>query len=338
MPVFRDPVQTNKTIGNILNQRDTCAQDWRCDASSGTLDTCNGGTLDSKFVSHVTGTCPHYFHFALGKISRDFLRPENKPARTLTLQHSILVPLIVMVLAGAERPADVPIPVPRPDHGPAAKVETPVPSINQNSRSNAPDVKTNPPATITAPQDTEAALKRCESELENLGVDFERLEPVTGENGCGIASPYAITTIAPGVTLKPATELRCETALSLARWVEGVALPSTKALPDSPRLRAITHGSTYVCRRRNNLPTGKISEHSIGNAIDIVSFEFEGREPIAVTPRSGKGSFEEAFQRAVRAGACLHFTTVLGPGADASHDNHLHFDIAKRKRGYRLCQ
>lgn len=252
------------------------------------------------------------------------------------MQHPILVPLIVMVLAGAELPANVPIPVPKPS--PATKADTPVPATRQNSGSSDPAAKATPPATITAPEDTEAALRSCENELEKLGVDFERLEPVTGENGCGIASPYAITTIAPDVTLKPATSLRCETALSLARWVRDVALPSTLALPESPRLRSINHGSTYVCRRRNNLPTGKMSEHSIGNAIDIVSFEFEGRGPIAVTPHSGKGSFEEAFQRAVRGGACLHFTTVLGPGANASHDDHLHFDIAKRNGGYRLCE
>jgi hypothetical protein len=243
----------------------------------------------------------------------------------MRLQHSILVPLIVMVLAGAELTADIPIPVPKPK--PVAETGTPEPAV-----------KASPQVTITAPEGTEAALRSCESELETLGVDFERLEPVTGENGCGIASPYAITAIAHGVALKPATELRCETALSLARWVRDVAVPSARALPGSPRLRTINHGSTYVCRRRNNLPTGKMSEHSIGNAIDIVGFEFEGREPIGVTPRTGKGSFEEAFQRAVRAGACLHFTTVLGPGANASQDDHLQFDIARRRGGYRLCQ
>ncbi|WP_394688219.1 extensin family protein [Hoeflea sp.] len=252
------------------------------------------------------------------------------------MQHSILVPLIVMVLAGAELPTEGPVPVPKPE--PATATDIPGPSDSQESRSDASDVKASPPATITTPEDSKAALALCESELQELGVNFERLEPVTGENGCGIASPYAIAAIAPGVTLKPATELRCETALSLARWVRDVVLPSARALPESLRLRAINHGSTYVCRRRNNLPTGKMSEHSIGNAIDIVSFEFDDREPLAVTPRNGKGSIEEAFQRAVRAGACLHFTTVLGPGADASHDNHLHFDIAKRRGGYRLCQ
>lgn len=37
-------------------------------------------------------------------------------------------------------------------------------------------------------------------------------------------------------------------------------------------------------------------------------------------------------------GAGLHFTTVLGPGADASHDNHLHLDIKRRNNSDRLRQ
>jgi hypothetical protein len=108
--------------------------------------------------------------------------------------------------------------------------------------------------------------------------------------------------------------------------------PTVSPLPGS-----IT-GSTYVCRRRNNSATGKMSEHAIGNAIDIMSFEFKGRDPIPVSPRAGDGTVEEAFQRAVRGGACLHFTTVLGPGSNASHADHLHLDIIRRNRGYRLCR
>ena len=87
-----------------------------------------------------------------------------------------------------------------------------------------------------------------------------------------------------------------------------------------------------------NGSSGKMSEHAIGNAIDIMSFEFRGRDPVTVAPRAGNGTMDEAFQRAVRGGACLHFTTVLGPGSDASHDGHLHLDIAIRRGGYRLCQ
>ncbi len=35
-----------------------------------------------------------------------------------------------------------------------------------------------------------------------------------------------------------------------------------------------------------------------------------------------------AFLHEIHAGACQHFTTVLGPGADMFHYNHFHLDLA----------
>ncbi|AKH99340.1 hypothetical protein IMCC20628_00616 [Hoeflea sp. IMCC20628] len=249
-----------------------------------------------------------------------------------------LIPAIFVTLAGFDLPLQGPVPVDKPLQStvPAEKAPT-------SAQEATPDVSSadkKPPSLpgVIAPEETDAALAICETELNTLGVTFEKLDPVIGENGCGINAPYAITEIAKGVALRPATQLRCKTAVALARWIGAVVLPATSAFPDEVHLKAINHGSTYVCRRRNNLPTGKMSEHSIGNAVDVVNFEFEGRKPIGISPRSGDGNMDEAFQRAVRAGACLHFTTVLGPGANASHDDHLHLDIAKRNRGYRLCQ
>jgi len=36
--------------------------------------------------------------------------------------------------------------------------------------------------------------------------------------------------------------------------------------------------------------------------------------------------------------ACLRFSTVLGPGADLYHEEHLHIDLAARRNGMHLCQ
>ena len=81
-----------------------------------------------------------------------------------------------------------------------------------------------------------------------------------------------------------------------------------------------------------------LSEHAFGNAFDIAAFRFDDGSRFAVEPRADKGDLAEAFQRAVRGAACLYFTTVLGPGANAAHDNHLHLDIKARRGGWRLCQ
>jgi len=40
----------------------------------------------------------------------------------------------------------------------------------------------------------------------------------------------------------------------------------------------------------------------------------------------------------VRKSVCAHFTTVLGPGSDGYHENHIHVDLAERRGGYRMCQ
>ncbi|WP_299860278.1 extensin family protein [uncultured Hoeflea sp.] len=266
----------------------------------------------------------------------------------------LLIPFLTLALMGVDLPETGPLPAPDPRE-PATPAETSAPSpapkpsdaistsgqkpsesAEGAAKSSAASAKKLP--SIEAPEIDPAALSACQTELRKLGVTFERVDPVVGENGCGIRAPFAVTEIANGVKLRPATQLRCATVIAMARWVDRIVVPATAALPGEVRLMRINHASTYVCRRRNNQPTGKMSEHSIGNAIDIVSFEFSGRDPITISPRDGKGTIEEAFQRAVRAGACLDFTTVLGPGADQSHNNHLHLDIAERRGGYRLCQ
>lgn len=186
-----------------------------------------------------------------------------------------------------------------------------------------------------APDPAEQAA--CEAELRDLGAEFERREPIDGEGVCGVAAPYNLRRVGD-VVIQPDTELTCATALATARWIRGVVQPAAEAIGPGVSLGEVTHASTYVCRNRNNADTAKVSEHARGRAIDVAGFDLDGREPVPVVPRQGDGSAEEAFQRAVRAGACLHFTTVLGPGTDAYHDDHLHLDTIRRSSGFRLCE
>ena len=190
------------------------------------------------------------------------------------------------------------------------------------------------------PEDA-AALRACRAELRGLGAEFSVLDTIEPEGaeqaGCGVDAPFAVTRILPGIALEPETQMRCATALALAKWVRAEVLPAARAL-ELGQLTTLNHGSTYVCRPRNHVEEADISEHALGNAIDIMSFTFESGEAITVSPKEGDGDASEAFQKAVGSGACLHFTTVLGPGSDAYHDDHLHLDIAERSSDYRLCQ
>ena len=87
----------------------------------------------------------------------------------------------------------------------------------------------------------------------------------------------------------------------------------------------------YVCRTRNNQPGAKISEHALGRAVDVMALR---RTDGSVLRIGGATGPDAALVARLRAGACGPFTTVLGPGSDAFHEDHLHFDIAERRRTY----
>ncbi len=42
--------------------------------------------------------------------------------------------------------------------------------------------------------------------------------------------------------------------------------------------------------------------------------------------------------RAVLHSACARFSTVLGPGSDGYHEDHIHLDLDERRSNYRICQ
>ncbi|WP_108483431.1 extensin family protein [Oceaniglobus ichthyenteri] len=186
----------------------------------------------------------------------------------------------------------------------------------------------------------DAAYAACLATLDAMGVVYEETDPIVPDNDpdCGILRPLSISAIAPGVAIEPVSILRCPTAQALAKWTRDFVLPAARRLDDRGALTAIENGSGYICRRRNNQPDGKLSEHAFGNAFDVMGFRFSKGRPIAIEPREAQGTLAESFQDAVRASACLDFSTVLGPGSNAQHDNHLHFDIITRSSGYRLCE
>ncbi|MGK7727596.1 hypothetical protein MAA5396_02516 [Marinovum algicola] len=185
-----------------------------------------------------------------------------------------------------------------------------------------------------------AELAACLAALDLLGVQYQTIAPISEpeDAACGIRQPVEVSALPGGVALEPAGQMRCETALALGQWVQDFVIPAAERLPERGALAAIDQGSSYICRRRNSQPDGKLSEHAVGNGIDITGFRFASGAPIPIQPRERDGGMAEAFQDTVRATACLHFTTVLGPGTDATHSDHLHLDVIARSSGFRLCQ
>ena len=69
----------------------------------------------------------------------------------------------------------------------------------------------------------------------------------------------------------------------------------------------------------------KVSEHARGNALDLMRFDLKNKHRITVEEMPNGTS--SAALSGLRTSACGYFTTVLGPGSNAAHKNHLHFDL-----------
>ena len=177
----------------------------------------------------------------------------------------------------------------------------------------------------------------CRSRLAALGVTYEPTSGVTFAGACSVVGPITVSSLGSGMNLTPEAMMNCRTTEALAVWLRDVVVPAAQKHLNA-RPTGVTHASTYVCRPRNNQAGAKLSEHATGNAVDIASISFAGREPLEIQARGPDDDAERAFQAEIRKGACAYFTTVLGPGSDAAHATHFHLDMAQRRGGFRLCQ
>jgi hypothetical protein len=193
-----------------------------------------------------------------------------------------------------------------------------------------------PPELKSPPTIVEADDPECPDRLRALGVSFTEEPPIDPLGECSVARPLNVASLGSGVSIEPAAIMNCRSAEQLALWVKESLVPAAqKEFGEAPT--GIQHGSTYVCRPRNNVAGAKISEHAHANAVDIAAIKFAERAAVAIGVNPPE-SAEQKFEDDLRAGACRYFTTVLGPGSDDAHALHFHFDMAWRRGDYRLCE
>lgn len=173
----------------------------------------------------------------------------------------------------------------------------------------------------------------CRASLRSMGVEFEELPPVSDPAGCFISHPVAVSALSSTVALEPTAVLNCAMAEAAARFARDVIAPAASAVFGA-QLEAIRQDSAYVCRARNE--TRKLSEHAFGNALDFAAFELADGRSISVQAASDPA--EQEFLMRLRKAACGPFKTVLGPGSDADHATHFHFDLQPRRLGSTWCQ
>jgi hypothetical protein len=157
----------------------------------------------------------------------------------------------------------------------------------------------------------------------------------------GGTSPRLRTTgaVAPSigpVAVSPNATLACPIVSVLDHWIASSVQPAAMRWFGVPVVE-ITQISAYSCRGMNGDPRAQISEHAFGNALDISAFRLaDGRK---VTVRAGWHGLpeEQGFLRDIQAAACDQFTTVLAPGSNVYHYDHMHVDLMRRSSGHRAC-
>ena len=124
---------------------------------------------------------------------------------------------------------------------------------------------------------------------------------------------------------------------ALDYWTERVVMPAARRQLRT-RVAGITLASSYSCRPMNNVNGARLSEHGHANAVDVAGFVLEDGRAVSVRRWWDGSPSERSFLREVRHGSCLVFTTVLGPGYDRLHADHLHLDLARHRSGGRICK
>jgi hypothetical protein len=139
------------------------------------------------------------------------------------------------------------------------------------------------------------------------------------------------------VSVNPPATLACPIVSALDRWIADSVQPAALRWLRQPVVE-IKQISSYSCRGMNGDSNAHISEHAFGNALDIAAFMLaDGR---TVTVQGGWHGLpeEQGFLRDVHETACQQFATVLAPGSNAYHYDHIHVDLMRRESGRRICE
>ena len=191
-----------------------------------------------------------------------------------------------------------------------------------------------PPQGAAPPAHADNAV--CAALLDSGTIRASRVAPIFNDKGCDVAAPVQVSAIllkdGSEAKLEPPAVMRCDMAAGLAEWVREDA--AALAIQAGGRLVRVADAAAYDCRGRNRQATAKLSEHAFGNAVDVRALVLgDGRELNTKTLAAAP-----ALRDRMRAGVCARFATVLGPGSDGYHEDHIHLDLAQRRHGAKLCR
>jgi hypothetical protein len=202
------------------------------------------------------------------------------------------------------------------------------PKVTPSSRSVPDDV---PDDAVVPPGGSAGAPERRMQPAYNAPVyqpparEAPRLGPVR-EPAMASAQP---------ATLTPPATLACPIVSALDRWVGEGVQPAAQHWFRSPVVSIHQIGG-YSCR--GMVGGSGVSEHSFGNALDIAAFTLANGRKVTVKDGWHGTPEEQGFLHDVQLYACETFTTVLAPGYNVYHYDHIHVDLMRRDSGNRPCR
>lgn len=226
----------------------------------------------------------------------------------------------------------VPLPRPRPADAPKAE---PAPSAEETPNSGRQPAETKPDApAVTEEKPPEPSA--CRLALTEAIAIAPSIPPIKGPGACGgddlVRLEAVVLSDNQKVSVKPPAILRCTMATAVADWVRTDMAPLAASL--GTRLSELDNFDSFECRGRNRVKDARLSEHGLANALDVRSLRFANGTAISLTDRTVPRETRERVLHSV----CSRFMTVLGPGSDWYHEDHIHLDLAERSNNYKICQ
>jgi hypothetical protein len=180
-----------------------------------------------------------------------------------------------------------------------------------------------------------AAPSACQLQLSKLAT-FQPLPVLVGPGECGATDAVLLDAVTlpdqNKVIVSPAATLRCPIAVQIAQWVRDDVAPTV--LKFGAPLRGLDNFDSYECRGRNRVRGAILSEHGRADALDVRLFKLADGKTLTLTDVN----VDKDWREAMKASACARFSTILGPGSDGAHEEHIHLDLAERRNNYKICE
>jgi hypothetical protein len=231
----------------------------------------------------------------------------------------------------------VPLPRPRPAEAPLAPADEPAEGKQPPAEAIKPAEQATP-APILVPTAGPAAPQpsACRLALSEAIAIAPSIPDIHGAGGCGGTDLVRLEAVVlpdkHRVAVKPAAILRCPMASAIADWVRTDVAQLAVSLGSI--VTDLDNFDSFECRGRNRIVGAPLSEHGRANALDVRSFKLANGRSISLTDRTVARELRESVLHSV----CARFSTVLGPGSDWYHEDHIHLDLMARHNDYKICQ